>query len=96
MPQADKSTNDGDATSDGPSKTDYQTHVKTDEKSAAVSDDQDGDASTHQKTTEVKVAAQVEEATEDGSSSGAVGKLDVHLTYLWEVHRVNYYVGGEF
>lgn len=84
------------AAADGPSKTNYQMSVKTDEKSAAVNDSQAGDASTHQKSTEVKAAAQVEEGTAEGSSPGAVGKLDVHLTYLWQVHRVNFYVGGEF
>jgi len=36
----------------------------------------------------------VEEGTAEGNSPGAVGKLDVHLTYLWQVHRVNFYVGG--
>ena len=91
---ADKPATDEGAASDKPSKTNYQMSVKTDEQSAAVSDSQAGDAATHQKSTEVKAAAQVEEGTAEGSSSGAVGKLDVHLTYLWQVHRVNFYVGG--
>lgn len=83
-----------DPKTDSPTKTSYQMSVKTDEKSAAVSDSQAGDASTHEATTEVKAAAQVEGAS-NGSSPGDVGKLDVHLTYLWEVHRVNFYVGGD-
>lgn len=91
---ADKATPAGDAASDGPSTTNYQMSVKTDEKSAAVSDSHAGDASTHQKSTEVKAAAQVEDGSADDKSSGSVGKLDVHLTYLWQVHRVNFYVGG--
>ena len=86
---------EADAKTDSPTKTNYQMSVKTDEKSAAVSDSQAGDASTHEATTEVKAAAQVEEGASDGSSPGDVGKLDVHLTYLWEVHRVNFYVGGD-
>ena len=77
-----------------PTKTDYQMSVKTDEKSAAVSDSQAGDASTHEATTEVKAAAQVKGGSSDASTSEDVGKLDIHLTYLWEVHRVNFYVGG--
>ena len=95
MAEADSAqpANDGDSATDGPSKTNYQMSVKTDEKSSAVSDSQAGDASTHQKSTEVKAAAQVEEGITAGSA-GDVGKLDVHLTYLWQVHRVNYYVGG--
>ncbi len=96
MTEADpeKPAADETAAADGPSKTNYQMSVKTDEKSAAVNDSQAGDASTHQKSTEVKAAAQVEEGTAEGNSPGAVGKLDVHLTYLWQVHRVNFYVGG--
>ena len=90
----EKPAADEAAAADGPSKTNYQMSVKTDEKSAAVNDSQAGDASTHQKSTEVKAAAQVEEGTAEGNSPGAVGKLDVHLTYLWQVHRVNFYVGG--
>ena len=85
---------EGDAAS-APSTTSYEINVKTDEQSAAVSDSQTGDASTREKSTEVKAAAQVENGATEGSSPGAVGKLDVHLTYLWQVHRVNYYVGGE-
>ncbi|DBB12129.1 TPA: hypothetical protein ACH3X3_006240 [Trebouxia sp. C0006] len=98
MTEADpeKPAADEAAAADGPSKTNYQMSVKTDEKSAAVNDSQAGDASTHQKSTEVKAAAQVEEGTAEGNSPGAVGKLDVHLTYLWQVHRVNFYVGGEW
>lgn len=92
----DMPTKEADPKTDSPTKTSYQMSVKTDEKSAAVSDSQAGDASTHEATTEVKAAAQVEEAASDGSSPGDVGKLDVHLTYLWEVHRVNFYVGGDF
>lgn len=96
MTEADpeKPAADEAAAADGPSKTNYQMSVKTDEKSAAVNDSQAGDASTHQKSTEVKAAAQVEEGTAEGNSPGVVGKLDVHLTYLWQVHRVNFYVGG--
>lgn len=96
MTEADpeKPADDENAAADGPSKTNYQMSVKTDEKSAAVNDSQAGDASTHQKSTEVKAAAQVEEGTAEDKSPGAVGKLDVHLTYLWQVHRVNFYVGG--
>lgn len=93
---ADVPSKEADPKSDSPTKTNYQMSVKTDEKSAAVSDSQAGDASTHEATTEVKAAAQVEAAASDGSSPGDVGKLDVHLTYLWEVHRINFYVGGDF
>ena len=67
--------------------------VKTSEKSAAVSDNQAGDAGAHEATKEVKAEAQVEEGTEEGQEEGSVGKLAVPLTYLWRVHRVNYYVG---
>lgn len=82
-------------TKDGsPTTTNYQVEVKTSEKSAAVSDSQAGDAGAHEATKEVKAEAQVEEGTEEGQEEGSVGKLDVHLTYLWRVHRVNYYVGG--
>lgn len=91
---ADEPSKEGDSKANSPTKTDYQMSVKTDEKSAAVSDSQAGDASTREATTEVKAAAQVTEGNSDGSSPGDVGKLDVHLTYLWEVHRVNFYVGG--
>ena len=91
----DVPSKEADPKTDSPTKTSYQMSVKTDEKSAAVSDSQAGDASTHEATTEVKAAAQVEAAASDGSSPGDVGKLDVHLTYLWEVHRVNFYVGGD-
>lgn len=94
MAAADKPTEGADAAS-VPSTTNFEMHVKTDEKSAAISDRQAGDASAEQKSTEVKTAAEVQEGNAEGSSPGAVGKLDVHLTYLWEVHRVNYYVGGE-
>lgn len=90
----DLPTKEADPKTDSPTKTNYQMSVKTDEKSAAVSDSQAGDASTHEATTEVKAAAQVEEGETDGTP-GDVGKLDVHLTYLWEVHRVNFYVGGD-
>ena len=96
MANADPGTpQEGNDTTNAPSTTNYEMHVKTDEKSAAVSDSQAGDASAQQKSTEVKAAAQVEEGTTEGSSPGDVGKLDVHLTYLWQVHRVNYYVGGK-
>lgn len=85
-------------TKDGsPTTTNYKLEVKTSEKSAAVSDSQAGDAGAHEATKEVKAEAQVEEGTADGpaeDSEASVGKLDVHLTYLWKVHRVNYYVGG--
>ena len=77
-----------------PTTTNYQVEVKTSEKSAAVSDSQAGDAGAHEATKEVKAEAQVAEGTEEGQEEGSVGKLDVHLTYLWRVHRVNYYVGG--
>ena len=90
----DLPTKEADSKTDSPTKTNYQMSVKTDEKTAAVSDSQAGNASTHEATTEVKAAAQVEEG-ETGGSPGDVGKLDVHLTYLWEVHRVNFYVGGD-
>lgn len=90
---ADLPIKEADSKTDSPTKTNYQMSVKTDEKSAEVSDSQAGNASTHEATTEVKAAAQVEEG-ETAGSPGDVGKLDVHLTYLWEVHRVNFYVGG--
>lgn len=92
---ADLPIKEADSKTDSPTKTNYQMSVKTDEKSAEVSDSQAGNASTHEATTEVKAAAQVEEG-ETAGSPGDVGKLDVHLTYLWEVHRVNFYVGGEW
>ena len=92
---SDVPSKEADPKTDSPTKTSYQMSVKTDERSAAVSDSQAGDASTHEATTEVKAAAQVEAAVSDGSSPGDVGKLDVRLTYLWEVHRVNFYVGGD-
>ena len=92
---ADAPAKEGDSKTDSPTKTDYQMSVKTDEKSAAVSDSQAGNASTHEATTEVKAAAQVKEGSSTDSSPADVGKLDVHLTYLWEVHRVNFYVGGD-
>ena len=92
---AEVPSKEADPKTDSPTKTSYQMSVKTDEKSAAVSDSEAGDASTRKATTEVKAAAQVEAAASNGSSPGDVGKLDVHLTYLWEVHRVNFYVGGD-
>lgn len=83
-------------TKDGsPAATNYKLEVKTSEMSAAVSDSHTGDAGAHEATKEVKAEAQVEEGTSEGQEEGSVGKLDVHLTYLWRVHRVNYYVGGD-
>lgn len=83
-------------TKDGsPTTTNYKLEVKTSEKSAAVSDTQTGDAAAQEATKEVKAEAQVKEGTAEGQEEGSVGKLDVHLTYLWRVHRVNYYVGGK-
>ena len=83
-------------TKDGsPTTTNYKLEVKTSEKSAAVSDTQAGDAAAQEATKEVKAEAQVKEGTTEGQEEGSVGKLDVHLTYLWRVHRVNYYVGGK-
>lgn len=92
---ADAPPKEAEPKTNSPTKTDYQMSVKTDEKSAAVSDSQAGDASTHEATTEVKAAAQVKEGSSEGSKPEDVGKLDIHLTYLWEVHRVNFYVGGD-
>lgn len=79
---------------DEPTTTNYKVEVKTSEQTANVSDSQAGDAGAHEATKEVKAEAQVEEGTTEGAEDGAVGKLDVHLTYLWRVHRLNYYVGG--